>query len=152
MLDVRLIFLPFLFTNYFWLPSPPSPNTHTNNMGSRWQNDSWLFEYARLTLWLTLPPTHVRCSAHFFAISFHKLFLASLPPLVTQTPPIFYFFVVHVQCTYYVRHSVLRTIFEEQEQDTIPLRAAGTYEGGHEDWSPPCFQGWRKKKWWYYSS
>ena len=89
----------------------------------------------------TLPPTHVRCSAHFFAISFHKLFLASLPPLVTQTPPIFYFFVVHVQCTYYVRHSVLRTIFEEQEQDTIPLRAAGTYEGGHEDWSPPCFQG-----------
>ena len=84
---------------------------------------------------------YVRCSAHFFAISFHKLFLASLPPLVTQTPPIFYFFVVHVQCTYYVRHSVLRTIFEEQEQDTIPLRAAGTYEGGHEDWSPPCFQG-----------
>ena len=26
MLDVRLIFLPFLFTNYFWLPSP-----HTNS-------------------------------------------------------------------------------------------------------------------------
>ena len=23
---------------------------------------------------------YVRCSAHFFAISFHKLFLASLPP------------------------------------------------------------------------
>ena len=29
---------------------------------------------------------YVRCSAHFFAISFHKLFLASLPP--TQTPPL----------------------------------------------------------------
>ena len=56
-------------------------------MGSRWQNDSWLFEYARLTLWLTLPPTHVRCSAHFFAISFHKLFLASLPPQIPSPLP-----------------------------------------------------------------